>query len=102
MRNRIFKFGHLSAHTLAALLFYAGTVPLAYVSTVFGKRVYATHFIQTGVQEGNWYKGKEINNMPMGILQGTVLFIILIVIWKVVCESAYLILRYLEKKNRER
>ncbi|TCZ68559.1 hypothetical protein E0485_24330 [Paenibacillus albiflavus] len=101
MEDKIFKFGRIPANTLLTILFYTGILPIMYQAFVFGRKVYLNNFIQTQVKEGNWYIGKEINNLPLGVLQGVIVFIISIIIWKVICELILIVVRYFEIKNSE-
>lgn len=100
MKDKIFGFGHLSSRFLIALFFYTGIIPIVYQCVVFGKQVYATHFVETTVKEGDWYTGKTINDLPITIFQGTVAFLVSIVMWKVICELLLIVVRYFETKSK--
>lgn len=100
MKDKIFRFGSLSSRVLITILFYTGIIPIFYQSVAFGKQVYASHFVQTTVKEGDWYTGKTINDLPISVFQGTVAFLVSIVMWKVICELLLIIVRYFEIKNK--
>ena len=87
MKSKIFKFGQISSNTLITILFYTGLIPIIYQSFVFGKTVYLNNFIHTTVKVDGLYTGKVINNLPLGVFQGVIAFLILIIIWKVICET---------------
>lgn len=99
MKDKILGFGNFSSRLLISLLFYTGIIPIFYLSVAFGKRVYASHFVQTTVKEGDWYTGKTINDLPISVFQGTVAFLVSIVMWKLICELLLIVFRYFETKS---
>lgn len=90
--------GRIEAVTLISILFYTGIIPIVFKSIGFGKNVFLNNTYQIIVKEGEWFTGKEVNNLSLGIFQGILHFIISIIIWKIVCEILLIILRYFEGK----
>ncbi len=100
--EKIFKFGEITSKTLVTILFYTGILPIIYQSIEFGKTVYLNNFVEITVKNGDWYTGKEINNLPLGIFQGVIVFLISIIIWKVICEIIFIMVRYFEINSRQK
>lgn len=99
MEKKIFKFGEISSKVLITVLFYTGIIPIIHKSIAFGKTVYLSNTYQRTVKVGDYYTEKEVNNLLLGVFEGLVLFIVLVIFWKVVCELLYIIIRYFEKPN---
>lgn len=100
MEKKIYQFGEISSKLLISLLFYTGIIPILYKSTAFGKSVYLHNTYETTIRVGDYYTGKEVNNQPLGVFAGVVFFLIAIIIWKIVCELIFIIIRYFEQFNR--
>lgn len=101
MGKKVFQIGEIPSKILITILFYTGFIPILYKSVLFGKTVYLTHTYQKTIKVGDWYTGEEVNNLPLGIFQGVILFLIAVVIWKVVCEIIFIVVRYFEKSINE-
>jgi hypothetical protein len=99
MKNVFLKFGNTGSYELVLVLFYIGIIPIAYKCIQFGKWVYLNNTYQITVKQGDWFTGKEVNHLPLGIFQGVILFIVSIIIWKIICEMLLIVLKYFERRN---
>lgn len=108
MFDKFLKFGEMGAIRIIRFFFWVGTALSAISSILFGKYLYMTNTYDkdiTFMQDGQkWYTSKPVNNLPLGIGGALVSFIISIIIWRVVCEILYMIIRcmetYLEKNKK--
>jgi len=100
MLNKIFSLQKRAASEILSLMYKAGMIPLMYKSYLFGRYIYINNsyekdfsFIQNGER---LYSSKPVNNVPLGIIGGIILFIILVIIWKLICELLLIILEFFE------
>jgi hypothetical protein len=103
----LFNFGETTAKRAVSILFFLGLFPMLYKSIFFGRYLYLTNsylksisFLQNGQ---NVHSGYLVNNLPLGILGGFVLFIVMVLMWKVLCELLIIIFRAIEtytEKNK--
>ena len=94
------KFGETTAKDVISALFFIGLLPLLYGSVLFGKYLYlnsmyskSISFIRDGTQ---YYTPVEVNNLPLGIFGGLIFFILIVLVWKIVCELLIIIFRAIE------
>lgn len=102
MIKKFFQFGEESLKSIITYLFSIGSFIVAYKAFIFGKAIYLVNFYNKEIsyfKDGQrWYTGKEVNNLPLGIVGGIMYFIVIILIWKLVCELLYIIFERIQRK----
>lgn len=102
MIKKFLEFGEESLKTIIIYLFSIGSFLIAYKAFVFGKAIYLVNYYnrQTSyLQDGQrWYSSEQANNLPLGIAGGIMYFIVLLLIWKLICELLFIIFERIERK----
>lgn len=95
-----FKLGKMVSHKAISILFYVGFIPLIAQSYTLGKNIYKTNTYSQSIQLNQngpaMFTGREVNNAPLGILGGLISFVVMVVIWKIICELLIILFRYFE------
>ncbi len=80
--------------------FYIGILFIAFKAYLFGKGIYLTHTYMKDfsyVENGqNWFTSTEAPNTPLAILGFILFFIVVLVMWKFVCELLEKFFSYFE------
>ncbi|MDO0824642.1 hypothetical protein [Desulfosporosinus nitroreducens] len=103
MRN-LFILGKTTSFRAITILFYMGLIPLIVPSYFLGNFIYLTNTYFEEVQ--SIYNGQpilsfqDINNAPLGVLGGVVTFVVLSILWKVLCELLIILFRYFESNTQ--
>lgn len=101
MIKKLLQFGEAKLKTIITNLFCMGCVLIAYKAFIFGKEIYLANFYFKSikyVQNGQRiYTEREVNNLPLGIFGGVIYFIVILLIWKLVCELLYIIFERIKK-----
>lgn len=90
--------GNVRSKILLTVLFYTGLLGAIYYSVGFGKYIAATNMMMTSVltTEG-MYSGELVENMALGYLAGILFFVVVVIVWRVICELLLLIFNALER-----
>lgn len=94
-----FAFGQVSLRQLCTVLLAAGLILLAVSAIGTGISVYASNTYFTMVQQGEWYTGVEVNNLPLGIAAGLLVFVVGGILWRICCEAVFIVLRYFQNNT---
>ncbi|QDH20255.1 hypothetical protein [Saccharibacillus brassicae] len=98
MDDKFFEFGRKSAVELIRTLFYAGTLPILYASYRFGEHFALAHpVLGTVFRQDDFYRVGEKSGWILGLMMGGAALIILVTLWKVICEMLLIALRYFER-----
>ncbi|MDR3599480.1 MAG: hypothetical protein P4L49_03190 [Desulfosporosinus sp.] len=104
MRN-VFIFGKISAFRAITIIFYLGLLPLIIPSFYMGNFIYlySTYStqIETSLNGQPVSTFQDVNNVPLGVIGGVVTFIILSVLWKMVCELLIILFKYFETNTQK-
>lgn len=96
----LFRFGETTAKKAVSLLFYLGLLPLLFSSILFGKYLYLSNTYLKDIwlmQDGQkMYTNKEVSNLPLGIFGGFLSYIVIVLVWKVICELLIIIFSAIE------
>ena len=105
--NWFYKFGETTAKKAISALFFIGLLPLLFTSILFGNYLYLTNMYSKSIsfmRDGQkWYTSEQVNNLPLGFLGGFVFFIVIVLVWKILCELLIIIFRAIEtytQKNK--
>lgn len=101
MFDKVFSFGKCTVQTITKLLYLFGCVPIFCFSYIVIRNYYlfnTTTKITKDIVNHSTLGNVEVavHNLPMAILIGVVTFLVLIVLWKIVCEILFLILDVLK------
>lgn len=101
----IFILGKITSFRAITILFYFGLLPLIVPSFYMGNFIYLTNTYSTPIETS--FNGQpistfqDVNNVPMGVIGGVVTFIILSILWKMVCELLIILFKYFETDTRK-
>ncbi|EGW39470.1 hypothetical protein DOT_2523 [Desulfosporosinus sp. OT] len=101
----VFIFGKITSFRAITILFYFGLLPLIVPSFYMGNFIYLTNTYSTEIQTS--FNGQlmstfqDVNNVPLGVIGGVVTFIILSIIWKMVCELLIILFKYFETNTQK-
>ena len=97
------SFGKLKLGFAVSILFWFGNVPLIIGSYLFGKYIYLSSFIDKTVKlSNNMYTSEKVNNLPLGIFIGIIAFIAGIILWRIICEFIFIIVKYFKNNTNEK
>ncbi|QUI24109.1 hypothetical protein HZI73_18215 [Vallitalea pronyensis] len=95
-----FTLGKLSVSYVMHKIFYIGILVIAFKAYLFAKGIYLTHTYMKGiefVQDGqHLFTSTEVPNKPLAIFGFIIFFIIVLVIWKFICELLIKFFSYFE------
>jgi hypothetical protein len=95
-----FTLGKLSISYVIQKIFYLGTIFIAFKAYLFGKGIYLTHTYIKDIsyyENGqHWYTSTEAQNTPLAILGFIVFFIVVLIMWKFICELLVKFFSYFE------
>ena len=96
------SFGKLKLSFAVSILFWFGNVPLIIGSYLFGKYIYLSSFIDRTIKlSNNMYSSEKVNNLPLGIFLGIIAFIAGIILWRIICEFIFIIVKYFKNNTNE-
>ena len=99
----IFTLGQMKYKTLITWLYYLGMLGVLYESTVFGQYISITNTVIKSVNTGDgFYTGQPTNNSALGVIAGSICFVLLFVVWKIFCELLLLIFNVLTINTMKR
>lgn len=101
--DRFIKFGNMSAKNAISIIFYLGVIPIFTKAIQYGKMFIYTNNIVKEVWDKSSIKMvktgtivQEKTYMVQGIFRGLLYFIIMLIIWKIICELSIKIFRCFE------
>lgn len=95
-----FTLGQLSVSYVMHKIFYLGTIFIAYKAYLFRKGIYLSRTYMKNVpnvqNSERWYTYAEFNNMPLAMLEFILFLIVVLVMWKFICELLIKFFSYFE------
>lgn len=95
--KNFFTLGKLSVSYVMHKIFYIGILIIAYKAYIFGKTIYLTHTYAKWIPDARF--GNQIidvNNTPLAILGFIVYLVVVLIIWKFICELLIKFFSYFE------
>ena len=93
--KKLNSFGSCDLGTLVQVLFWIGNLPLVIFSFFLGNHAYHTNtYMKIIERSGNSSRSIEVNNLPLGVVVGILAFASGIIIWRIICEFLYIIIKY--------
>jgi len=93
--KKLITFGSCDLATLTQVLFWIGSIPLVIFSFLLGNHACHTNtYMKVVERSGDFSRSIEINNLPLGVVLGILAFVSGVIIWKIICEFMYIIIKY--------
>jgi hypothetical protein len=98
--KKFVEFGEMTLKSIITFLYGIGCIIIIYKAYLWGKSIYLTSFYQKQINDfqNGWLTFETVNNLPLAILGFVVYFIIIAVVWKLVCELLYIIFERIGRK----
>ncbi|HEY8421893.1 MAG TPA: DUF4282 domain-containing protein [Thermoclostridium sp.] len=88
------RFGQYNLNTLVNVLFWIGNIPVAIYSYIIGNYIFNNSTYDRIISKsGNFTQYEEVNNLPLGVFAGVLAFIAGVIIWRIICEFIYVIVK---------
>ncbi|MDF2614538.1 MAG: hypothetical protein K0S71_2324 [Clostridia bacterium] len=103
-KSKILDFGNIEIKFLCKILFFCSAVAVAIGAFRAGYITYISNTYEKALQTNGQlklYTVVEVNNLPLGILYGLLVFGIGLAVARIVCEIVYIILQFLKSNTKE-
>ncbi|GMQ58672.1 hypothetical protein AN1V17_30670 [Vallitalea sediminicola] len=98
------SLGKMTVSNVIHKIFYIGMLIVAYKAYMFARVIYMTCTYEKMVRHfaGNntySYTSMTVNNAPLAILGFIICFIVILILWKLICELLLKFFTYFESQN---
>ena len=102
MNDRYLNIGSMTVERVTLLLFWVGEIMIITSAVVVGYIVYLfTTYTKWTTRTEGWRTGEEVQNLPLGIACGILVFVCGTLLVRLSCEIIHIVLRYL-KRDQEK
>lgn len=99
--KRLMSFGSMDLNFLVSVLFWIGNLPIALLAFIIGNRIFLTNTYNKIIyQSGNLRSYEEVQNLPLGVFAGIIAFVSGVVIWRIICDFIFIIIRYFKNNTK--
>ncbi|WP_113671563.1 hypothetical protein [Vallitalea guaymasensis] len=100
------SLGKMTVSNVIHKIFYIGMIIAAYKSYMFAKVIYMTCTYEKMVRhiEGRnmySYTSRTVNNAPLAVLGFIIYFIVILILWKLICELLLKFFTFFESHNKD-
>ncbi|GMQ61562.1 hypothetical protein [Vallitalea maricola] len=100
------SLGKMTVSNVIHKIFYIGALIVAYKSFMFARVIYITCTYEKMVRhiEGRntySYTSTTVNNAPLAVLGFIIYFIVILILWKLICELLLKFFTYFELQDKD-